>query len=104
MAIDKGSQGACCLVLFAYIDSVLEFRNQKTLQKTNAQLQRIAEHEAQETKAMSEITTLTYKDSRTSRIATVIALIYLPVSIVLVSESFLRGATVNNLLVLGLSK
>lgn len=67
------------------IKSVLEFRNQEILHKQNAHLQRIAEQEAQEAKAMAELTTWMYNDSRATRIATIIAMIYLPANIVFVS-------------------
>ncbi|KAL8794048.1 MAG: hypothetical protein Q9195_003348 [Heterodermia aff. obscurata] len=68
--------------------SILELRNQEVHQKNSAQLQRIAEDEAKETKIMSELATGTYEDSRATRVATVIALIYLPASLVLVSDRF----------------
>ncbi|KIW71206.1 hypothetical protein, variant 1 [Phialophora macrospora] len=65
------------------IKSVLQFRNEELFNKTSIQLQQIAENDSQETKAMAEISKWTYTDSRTVRIATVIALIYLPANLVL---------------------
>jgi hypothetical protein len=49
------------------------------------QLQRIAENDMESKKAVADIAQWTYNDSRTMRIATVIAMLYLPASLVLVS-------------------
>lgn len=65
---------------------MLKFRHQEALQRNSTQLQQIAENEVQESKLMSEVAIWTYNDSRTTRIATVIALVYLPASLVLVSD------------------
>ncbi|KAJ6439091.1 reverse transcriptase [Purpureocillium lavendulum] len=65
------------------INYIINFRNQGILASNAAQLHRIAEDNALETKAMAEIGQRTCTDSRTMRIATIIALIYLPANLVL---------------------
>ncbi|KAK3374188.1 hypothetical protein B0T24DRAFT_625880 [Lasiosphaeria ovina] len=66
------------------ISSVLNFRNQDLANGNSVQIHRIAEDNARETQIMNDIAKQTYKDSRAVRIATVIALIYLPANLVTV--------------------
>ncbi|KAI6780597.1 uncharacterized protein J7T54_008515 [Emericellopsis cladophorae] len=65
------------------INSIINFRNQGILASNGAQLHRLAEDNALETKAMAEMGQRTCTDSRTTRIATIIALIYLPANLVI---------------------
>jgi hypothetical protein len=58
----------------------MDFRNQHFLR-------RIAEDDSRETRLMAEVSQRTHADSRTMRIATIIALTYLPANLVLVWES-----------------
>ena len=55
------------------------------LRNNGTQLHRIAEDNARETLAMADMAKRTHTDSRTMRIATVIALVYLPANLMLVS-------------------
>lgn len=66
------------------IKSILELRNQDLLNINGRQLHVIAEANAKETQVMAEVAQYAYNDSRTVRIATVIAMIYLPASLVMV--------------------
>jgi hypothetical protein len=70
----------------AKINSVLDLRNQEIFNGNSAQLHRISENNAKETQLMADIAKRTYSDSRTVRIATIIALIYLPANLVTVSH------------------
>lgn len=82
------------------INSIIDFRNQGLLTENGAQLHRIAENNSRETRLMADTANLTYKDSRTMRIATVIALIYLPANLVM---SFFSTVFVDMKLPVGLS-
>ncbi|KAF2259194.1 hypothetical protein CC78DRAFT_82270 [Lojkania enalia] len=64
------------------INAILEFRNQNVMKKNGIQLQRIAENDSKGKKVVADIAQWTYNDSRTMRIATVIAMFYLPASLV----------------------
>ena len=74
------------------IRSVLELRNQDLLNMNGKQLHSITEANSRETQVMAEIAQCTYNDSRMMRIATVIALVYLPANLVLVSPERARAA------------
>ncbi|KAF3198563.1 hypothetical protein TWF106_004554 [Orbilia oligospora] len=72
------------------INLILDFRNQDSLKENGVQLKAVAQANRQEAQAsaieahhMADIARQTYADSRTMRIATVIALIYLPASLVM---------------------
>jgi len=69
------------------INAILEFRNQEVMKANGIQLQKIAENDSEGKKAVADIAQWTYNDSRTMRIATVIAMLYLPASLVLVSHA-----------------
>lgn len=73
------------------INSILDFRNQDMLKSNGIHLHRIAEDNSRETQAMADTAKHTYNDSRTMRIATVIALIYLPANLVLVRVPDLKS-------------
>jgi dUTPase len=69
---------------YTQINSIISFRNQDLLAENGAQLHRIAESNSREARLMADTANLVYKDSRTMRIATTIALIYLPANLVMV--------------------
>ncbi|RSL87294.1 hypothetical protein CEP51_002284 [Fusarium floridanum] len=64
-------------------DDILKSQAQELLHSNGLKLAEIARQDSAETKAMVSITDKTYQDSRTTRIMTVIALIYLPANLVL---------------------
>ncbi|RSL90267.1 hypothetical protein CEP52_014631 [Fusarium oligoseptatum] len=64
-------------------DDILKSQGQELLHSNGLKLAEIARQDSAETKAMVSITDKTYQDSRTTRIMTVIALIYLPANLVL---------------------
>lgn len=64
----------------------MELRNQELLRLNMSQLQQLAEVNGVETKYMAQIAEQTNRDSQTVRVATVIAMVYLPANAVLVSR------------------
>ncbi|RSL59343.1 hypothetical protein CEP54_007270 [Fusarium duplospermum] len=64
-------------------DDILKSQGQELLHSNGLKLAEIAGQDSTETKAMVSIADKTYQDSRTTRIMTVIALIYLPANLVL---------------------
>ncbi|KAK6337401.1 hypothetical protein TWF730_002802 [Orbilia blumenaviensis] len=77
-------------IIQSMINSILDFRNQESLKENGVQLKVVAQANrdeaqasAKEARHVAEIARHTYADSRIMRIATVIALIYLPASLVM---------------------
>ncbi|XXH05661.1 hypothetical protein Hte_012096 [Hypoxylon texense] len=64
-------------------NSILTFRGQELQYETSLKLAHLAQADASEKRGMAVLADLTYKDSRSMRIATAIALIYLPVNLVM---------------------
>ncbi|KAI1488645.1 hypothetical protein F5X96DRAFT_66275 [Biscogniauxia mediterranea] len=65
-------------------DDILKFHGQELLHSNTLKLAQIAQNDSQETQTMATLANKTYQDSRTTRIATVIAMFYLPANLVLV--------------------
>lgn len=65
-------------------DNILTFRGQEIQYENSLKLTQLAQADAVENKDMAILADLTYKDSRTMRIATVIAMFYLPANLVMV--------------------
>jgi hypothetical protein len=63
----------------------MDFRNDELLRENSAALKRVAEQTATENKSLVHISSQSASDSRTMRIATVIAMVYLPASLSMVS-------------------
>lgn len=74
-------------------DNILTFRGQELQYENSLKLTQLAEADAVENKDMAILADLTYRDSRTMRIATVIAMFYLPANLVMVCSP----AAANNL-------
>jgi hypothetical protein len=66
------------------IHNILAFRGQEVLVKNGVSLAELAQAAAKDNKALAKMTDKTQKDSRTMRIATVIAMVYLPANLVVV--------------------
>ncbi|KAI1074716.1 hypothetical protein F5B20DRAFT_562757 [Whalleya microplaca] len=64
-------------------DDIMKFHGQELLHNNGLQLAQIAQNDSSETKIMTTIANKTYQDSRTTRIATVIAMFYLPANLVI---------------------
>ncbi|KAI1806718.1 hypothetical protein F4811DRAFT_122101 [Daldinia bambusicola] len=64
-------------------DDILKFHSQELLHNNGLKLAQIAQDDSHETKTMALLADKTYHDSRTTRIATVIAMFYLPANLVL---------------------
>lgn len=65
-------------------DNILTFRGQELQHENTLKLTQLAQADAVENKDMAILADLTYRDSRTMRIATVIAMFYLPANLVMV--------------------
>lgn len=65
-------------------DNILTFRGQELQHENSLKLTQLAQADAVENKDMAILADLTYRDSRTMRIATVIAMFYLPANLVMV--------------------
>lgn len=65
-------------------ENILTFHGQELQHETSLKLAHLAQADAVENKDMAILADLTYKDSRTMRIATVIAMFYLPANLVMV--------------------
>lgn len=65
-------------------DNILTFRAQELQHESSLKLTQLVQADAVENKDMAILADLTYKDSRTMRIATVIAMFYLPANLVMV--------------------
>lgn len=65
-------------------DNILTFRAQELQHGSSLKLTQLVQADAVENKDMAILADLTYKDSRTMRIATVIAMFYLPANLVMV--------------------
>ncbi|TPX18291.1 uncharacterized protein E0L32_011789 [Thyridium curvatum] len=65
-------------------DNIVLFRGQEVQCQNGAQLAQLAHIDLAETKTMSALTNKTAQDSQTMRIATVVAMLYLPANLVLV--------------------
>ncbi|KAI3322012.1 hypothetical protein HD806DRAFT_545264 [Xylariaceae sp. AK1471] len=63
-------------------DDVLKYHGQELLHSNSLRLTQIAQNDANETRAMAVLADKTSQDSRTMRIATVIAMFYLPANLV----------------------
>ncbi|KAI1116751.1 hypothetical protein F5Y14DRAFT_439594 [Nemania sp. NC0429] len=63
-------------------DGVLKYHGQELLHNNSLRLTQIAQNDAFETRTMAAIAEKTFHDSRTVRIATVIAMFYLPANLV----------------------
>ncbi|KAF7552679.1 hypothetical protein G7Z17_g4179 [Cylindrodendrum hubeiense] len=74
------------------IHSIINFKNQDILNHNEVQLKVIAEKSVSDSESVKLLSELSYKDSRTMRITSVIALIYLPTNLVLTffSTSFIE--------------
>lgn len=68
----------------AQYDNILTFRGQELQHENSLKLTQLAQADAVENKDMAILADLTYRDSRTMRIATVIAMFYLPANLVMV--------------------
>ncbi|KAJ0108127.1 hypothetical protein J7T55_007246 [Diaporthe amygdali] len=66
-------------------DDILKSYQQELLHKNGVHLATIAQSDSAETKFMASISDKTYQDSRTMRIATLIAMLYLPANLVLLA-------------------
>jgi hypothetical protein len=77
--------GKCKLTLF-YLkyDDILKYHGQELLHNNGLKLTQIAQNDSSDTKTMACLAEKTYQDSRTTRIATVIAMFYLPANLVTV--------------------
>lgn len=78
--------------LFLTNQNILHLRNQELLVNNGAILTQLGQTTASESKALSTMTKYTVKDSRTTRIATVMATVYLPATLVM---SFFSTGFVN---------
>jgi hypothetical protein len=76
--------------------TILSFRDQELLNMNSAQLKQIAEADQKEKGAIAEIARWTAEDSRNVRVATIIALIYLPASLVMVSTQLISFSPGSN--------
>lgn len=65
-------------------DNILTFRAQELQHESSLKLTQLVQADAVENKDMAILADLTYRDSRTMRIATVIAMFYLPANLVMV--------------------
>ncbi|RWA05253.1 hypothetical protein EKO27_g9852 [Xylaria grammica] len=65
-------------------DGVLKYYGQELLHNNSLRLTQIAQNDAYETRTMAALADKTFQDSRTVRIATVIAMFYLPANLVTV--------------------
>lgn len=65
-------------------DNILTFRGQELQHENSLKLTQLAQADSVENKDMAILADLTYRDSRTMRIATVIAMFYLPANLVMV--------------------
>ncbi|KAK3384639.1 hypothetical protein B0T24DRAFT_662915 [Lasiosphaeria ovina] len=76
-------------------NSILKFRSQEMVTDSGEQLRRIGEVNSRETSSMTSLAKWSYRDSRTTRIATTIGLVYLPANLVLsfFSTSFVEFAS-----------
>ncbi|KAI0549993.1 hypothetical protein F4679DRAFT_544427 [Xylaria curta] len=63
-------------------DGILKYHGQELLHNNSLQLTQIAQNDAHETRTMATLADKTFQDSRTVRIATVIAMFYLPANLV----------------------
>ena len=63
-------------------DDVLKYHGQELLHNNGLKLTQIAQNDSQETRTMAWLAGKTYQDSRVTRIATVIAMFYLPANLV----------------------
>ncbi|KAI1168438.1 hypothetical protein F5B18DRAFT_598367 [Nemania serpens] len=63
-------------------DGVLKYHGQELLHNNSFRLTQIAQNDAYETQTMAALADKTFQDSRTVRIATVIAMFYLPANLV----------------------
>ncbi|KAI1742959.1 hypothetical protein F4680DRAFT_388269 [Xylaria scruposa] len=63
-------------------DGVLKYHGQELLHNNSLRLTQIAQNDAYETRMMAALANKTFQDSRTVRIATVIAMFYLPANLV----------------------
>lgn len=77
--------------VFQY-NNILTFHNQELQRDASLKLTHLAQADAVESKNMAVLADLTYKDSRTMRIATVIAMFYLPANLVMVCCLYLSTA------------
>lgn len=68
------------------ISNVLSFCNQETLVRNGVSLAQLARAGADDNRALATIADKTWKDSRTVRITTIIAIIYLPANLVTVRD------------------
>ncbi|KAI1123893.1 hypothetical protein F5Y10DRAFT_285562 [Nemania abortiva] len=64
-------------------DDITKSHEQELLHQNGLHLAQIAERDSQETKTMALLSDKTYRDSRTMRIATVVAMFYLPANLVI---------------------
>ncbi|CAI4215617.1 unnamed protein product [Parascedosporium putredinis] len=64
-------------------DDILKFHGQELLVSNGVKLAMIAEEDSAQNKVMASLTEMTHKDSRTVRVMTMIALIYLPANLIL---------------------
>ena len=65
-------------------NDILRFRDQESLYDNGIHLARMAQQDGFEKKLMVKLADNTARDSRTMRIATVVAIIYLPANLVMV--------------------
>jgi hypothetical protein len=68
----------------AQYDNILTFHGQELQHDTSLKLAQLAQADAAGNRDMAVLADLTYKDSRSMRIATAIAMFYLPVNLVMV--------------------
>ncbi|KAK8112868.1 hypothetical protein PG984_013394 [Apiospora sp. TS-2023a] len=64
-------------------DDILKLHGQELLHYNGCRLAQLAQSDANETRTMANLADRTYKDSHAMRIATVIAMVYLPANLVL---------------------
>lgn len=67
---------------------MLAFSNQELLIRNGVSLEQLARAAATDNKVLAVMTDKTQKDSRTMRIATIVAMFYLPVNLVVVLDPF----------------
>lgn len=67
------------------VNHILNFRNQELVSNNGLHLSQIAETNQKDSRIMVDIAQSSSRDSQTTRIATLIAMMYLPASLILVS-------------------
>lgn len=75
------------IILFKY-DDILRLHGRELMHHNSMELTRIAYAQSVETKLMVSLADRTRQDSRTMRIATVIAMLYLPANLVMVCSLY----------------